>query len=74
MNHPEGRLLAIQQQMFFAQTLASKMDLETEVILRKLAMSGLSLTMDTQEIAVDAAAVYPAINGIKTNHLQVVPK
>jgi hypothetical protein len=74
MNHPEGRLLAIQQQMFFAQTLASKMDMDTEVILRKLAMSGLSLTMDTQEIAVDAAAVYPAINGIKTNRLQVVPK
>lgn len=74
MNHPEGRLLAVQQQMFFAQTLAAKMDMDTETILRKLAISGLCLTMDVQEIAVDSAAVYPAINGIKSNHLQVVPE
>jgi hypothetical protein len=74
MNHPEGRLLAIQQQMFFAQTLASKMETDTETILRKLAISGLSLTMDVEEIAVDASAVYPAISQIKANHLQVVPK
>lgn len=74
MNHPEGRILAIQQQMFFAQTLAEKMDMETEIILRKLAMSGLCLTMDTNEIAVDAAAVFPAIDKFKVNHLQVVPE
>jgi hypothetical protein len=59
MNHPEGRILAIQQQMFFAQILAEKMDMETETILRKLAIAGLSLSMDTNEVAVDAAAILP---------------
>lgn len=74
MSHPEGRLLAIQQQIFFARTLAEKMDVHTETILRKLAISGLYLAMDTNEIAVDAAAIFPAIDKIKTNHLQVVPE
>jgi len=73
IEHPEGRILAIQQQMFFAQILAEKMDMETEVILRKLAISGLSLTMDTNEVAVDAAAILPNLGKWKSR-LQVVPK
>lgn len=73
MSHPEGRILAIQQQIFFAQMLAEKMDMETEVILRKLALAGLSLTMDANEIAVDAAAVLPNIGKWKAR-LQAVPK
>jgi hypothetical protein len=72
MNHPEGRILAIQQQMFFAQILAEKMDMETEVILRKLAVSGLSLTMDTNEVAVDAAAILPNLGKWKAR-LKAVP-
>jgi hypothetical protein len=72
MNHPEGRLVAIQQQMFFAQMLAEKMDMETEVILRKLAMAGLSLVTDVNEITVDAAAVLPNINKYR-NQLRAVP-
>lgn len=72
MNHPEGRLVAIQQQMFFAQMLAEKMDMETEVILRKLALAGLSLVTDVNEITVDAAAVLPNINKYR-NQLRAVP-
>lgn len=72
MNHPEGRLVAIQQQMFFAQMLAEKMDMETEVILRKLALAGLSLVTDVNEITVDAAAVLPNINKYR-NKLRAVP-
>lgn len=71
-NHPEGRILAIQQQMFFAQILAEKMDTETEIILRKLALAGLSLMSDSGEITVDAAAVFPSLNRLKTN-LRAVP-
>jgi hypothetical protein len=73
MNHPEGRVLAIQQQIFLAQLMAEKMDLETEIILRKLALSGLCLTMDTNEIAVDAAAILPNLGKWKSR-LQAVPK
>jgi hypothetical protein len=73
MNHPEGRILAIQQQMFFAQILAEKMETETEVILRKLAISGLCLTMDANEIAVDAAAIMPNLGNWKAR-LKAVPK
>lgn len=75
MSHPEGRLVAIQQQMFFAQMLAEKMDMETEVILRKLAIAGLSLSLDVNEITVDAAAVMPNLNKYKTQtRLKAVPK
>ena len=73
MNHPEGRILAIQQQMFFAQILAEKMGTETEVILRKLAVSGLSLSMDTNEVAVDAAAILPNLGKWKSR-LKAVPE
>ena len=73
MSHPEGRIVAIQQQMFFAQMLAEKMDMETETILRKLAMAGLSLTLDINEIAVDASAVLPSLNKHKSR-LKAVPE
>ena len=73
--HPEGRLVAIQQQIFLAQLLAEKMDMETEIVLRKLALAGLSLTMDVNEIALDAATVLPNINKYRAqSHLQAVPK
>jgi hypothetical protein len=72
MNHPEGRLVAIQQQMFFAQMLAEQMEMETEIILRKLALAGLTLAVDVNEITMDAAAVMPNINKYK-NQLRAVP-
>lgn len=61
MNHPEGRVLAIQQQIFFAKILSEKMELDVANVLRKLALSGLSLVTDTNEHTVDAAAIYPSI-------------
>lgn len=71
ISHPEGRVLSVQQQMFFAQILSEKMDLDTETILRKLAISGLCLTPDTNEVAVDAAAILPNLNKTK---LRSVPE
>ena len=73
MNHPEGRVLAVQQQMYFAELLADKMETEPDVILRKLALVGLSLSMDVTEVALDAAAVMPLIN-TKKPRLRAVPK
>jgi hypothetical protein len=73
MKHPEGRLVAIQQQIFFATMLADEMDMETAVILRKLALAGLRLVTDEQEITFDAAAVYPGISEMREKHLQAVP-
>lgn len=71
--HPEGRLVAIQQQMFFAQLLGEKMEIDTEIILRKLAMCGLALVTDANEITTDAAAVLPNLNRYKAHKLQAVP-
>jgi hypothetical protein len=65
MNHPEGRLVAIQQQMAFA-SLAATNDLSAEVILSVLSMAGLCLTPDVNEIALDAANIYPKINNPKS--------
>ena len=61
MKHPEGRILAIQQQMFFAGVLAEQMALDSETILRKLSLAGLKLVADTDEVAVDAAVILPKI-------------
>ena len=72
MKHPEGRLVAIQQQMFLAQILAESMELDTEIVLRHLADSGLSLITDVNEITVDAAAVMPNINEYRSQ-LRAVP-
>jgi hypothetical protein len=61
MKHPEGRVLAIQQQMFFAGLLADQMDTTPEIILRKLSMAGFALIADINEVAVDAAAILPKL-------------
>ena len=73
MKHPEGRLVAIQQQIFLATLLASEVNMPVEVVLRKLAMAGLRLMADEQEIATDASAVYPTINNMRKQHLAPVP-
>lgn len=73
IKHPEGRLVAMQQQMFLAQLFAEKLDIDTEDVLRKLAVSGLCLTMDVNEIAVDAATIMPSLTKMKTK-LRAVPE
>ena len=73
IKHPEGRLVAMQQQMFLAQLFADKLDMDTEDVLRKLAISGLCLNMDVNEIAVDAATIMPTLSKMKTK-LRAVPE
>ena len=73
MRHPEGRLVAIQQQIFLAGLLADELGMDQAVILRKLGMAGLHLAPDTQEIAVDASVVYPKVADYKSP-LRIVPK
>ena len=73
IKHPEGRLVAMQQQMFLAQLLAEKLDMDTEDVLRKLAVSGLCLNMDVNEIAVDAATIMPSLMKMKEHKLKAVP-
>jgi hypothetical protein len=72
IEHPEGRVVAVQQQMFFAHLLSEKMEMDAEVILRKLAMAGLCLVTDINEVALDAAAILPNLNHEKTK-LRSVP-
>lgn len=62
MRHPEGRILAIQQQMFFATILSDSWGIGEEIILRKLAMAGLKLAPDADEVAVDASAILPKLD------------
>lgn len=72
MNHPEGRVLAIQQQMFLATLLSDSWGLKEEVILHKLATVGLMLAIDTNEIAVDAAVILPRLDKEKQPNLKAV--
>ena len=73
MRHPEGRLVAIQQQIFLAGLLADELGIDQAVILRKLGMAGLHLAPDTQEISVDASVIYPKVADYKST-LRIVPK
>lgn len=71
MNHPEGRLLAIQQQIHFANLLSEIMEMSPELVLKQLAFVGMRLVTDENEIAVDAAALLPKLNNMKPNLRQV---
>jgi hypothetical protein len=73
MSHPEGRVLAVQQQMFFAHVLSENWGIGEAIILRKLAMAGLKLAPDADEVAVDAAAILPKLEMQKTTKLKAVP-
>jgi len=73
MIHPEGRIVAIQQQMFFAQLVAQQIQLDPEKILTVISAAGLMLAPDVSEVARDASAVIPTINDYKKQKLQVVP-
>ena len=72
MKYPEGRLVAIQQQLHFAKILADQLDLPHDVVLEKLALSGLRLFPDEQEISIDATSVLASIEKNKTG-LRAVP-
>jgi hypothetical protein len=73
MSHPEGRVLAVQQQMFFAHILSDNWGIGEAIILRKLAMAGLKLAPDADEVAVDAAAILPKLEMEKIPKLKAVP-
>lgn len=77
MMHPEGRLVAIQQQMHFAKWFAESSGMEHQDVLDALRDCGMRLVPDENEIAVDASNVLPAVNEMKeeqaTARLQVVP-
>ena len=61
MKHPEGRLLAVQQQIHFAALFGDNSGIGTEHTLNLLAQAGMRLVSDESEIAVDAAAVFPKL-------------
>ena len=63
MTQPQGRVLAVQQQMFFATILNELWGIDEKVILNKLALAGLKLVPDTDEVAVDAASILPKLTG-----------
>jgi hypothetical protein len=65
MTHPEGRLLAIQQQMAFAN-LITKGNYTAEAFLDMISEAGLCLAPDINEVALDAARLLPKMNNIKT--------
>lgn len=69
--HPEGRLLAIQQQIHFGKLLADAMKLEHQEVLNALAIAGMRLSPDEGEIAIDASNVLPSITTYRSR-LQVV--
>lgn len=74
MKHPDGRILAVQQQIFFANILSDSWGIGEEIILRKLAMAGLKLTPDVNEVAVDAAAILPKLDKERVTKLHAVPQ
>lgn len=68
-----GRVVAIQQQLFFAQMLSDSMEvIDVDFLLRKLALTGLRLTSDIEEVALDSAAIQPHLHKDRTG-LYVVP-
>ena len=78
VSHPEGRLVAIQQQIFFAKWFADKSGLEHQDVLDALRETGLRFMPDENEIATDASNVLPAVTDFKEEqfiapNLQVVP-
>ena len=73
MKHPEGRLIAIHQQIFFAQLVSEQIQIDPEKILIMISAAGLMFTPDVNEVALDASAVIPSIDNYKKHKLQAVP-
>lgn len=65
MKRPEGLLLAVQQHIHFAHLLADNMKIDVQIILDALSESGMRLTTDEADIALDAAKVFPRLKQTK---------
>lgn len=63
--HPEGRLVAIQQQIHFAKWFADASGMEHQDVLDALRESGMRFVPDENEIATDASNVLPSVNEFK---------
>lgn len=57
IKHPQGRLIAIQEQIHRAESVSHEFDMMPEFLLKALSASGMMLTPDINEIAVDAFQV-----------------
>ena len=55
MQHPEGRIIAIQEQIHLAELASKNFDMASVYLLACLSKSGMRLVPDENEIAVDAA-------------------
>lgn len=69
MNRPEGLLLAVQQHIHFAKLLADNMGLDIQIVLDGLSKSGMRLVTDENDVGLDAAKVFPAL---QKSRLEVV--
>ena len=65
MQHPEGRIIAIQEQIHLAELASKSFDMASTYLLACLSKSGMRLAADENEIAVDAANLMSEINNIK---------
>ena len=55
MQHPEGRIISIQEQIHLAELASKNFDMASVYLLACLSKSGMRLVPDENEIAVDAA-------------------
>jgi hypothetical protein len=61
MQHPEGRIIAIQEQIHLAELASKNFDMASVYLLACLSKSGMRLVADENEIAVDAANLLQTI-------------
>jgi hypothetical protein len=65
MQHPEGRIIAIQEQIHLAELASKNFDMASIYLLACLSKSGMRLVPDENEIAVDAANLMQQISDTK---------
>ena len=65
MQHPEGRIIAIQEQIHLAELASKNFDMASIYLLACLSKSGMRLVADENEIAVDAANLLQQIENTK---------
>ena len=65
MKHPEGRIIAIQEQIHLADLASKNFDMAPVYLLACLSKSGMRLVADENEIAVDAANLLQKIDDTK---------
>lgn len=57
IEHPQGRVIAVQQQIHFARELSEQFDMTPELLMSYLAIAGFELQPDLNEVMLDAAAI-----------------